>query len=613
MSLAVLAFASCTDDKVKGPDVEAVINLSTYDLRFTSPNDSSLTVSVESSVDWTTIKNGDEDAEWITITPSEGKGKNEATEMVIHVTENLSNTERVALVLVSAVKGSAAKELTIKQSPVLGKLGKDSMVLIQFYEATEGWTWKIPWVIEEPISTWPGVSVSIAEGELRVTKLNLEGYMGNDITGALPENFQELDQLTQLQSYANNHEGPLPEWLPKLTKLTDFCLASCNISGPIPESYWDMTQLVHMRLESNGIKGPLSEGIGKLVNLQEIKLHDTSLGGKVPGSIGKMTALRDIDLFNCKLEGELPAEIGEAPNLENIRFDKNPKLSGAIPEQWGDLKKLRILHIEDCPLITSLPKSFSKCQAFWEMNLANCVGITEIPTEWIESSKLERIQAYGSGLTSLPQWEKHPFLSAIDAQNCKLECAIPPFVAHLVNAYLSNNEGLTGPIPESMYTTERLQDLSIVNCKNVTGELRSEFWLRPTLVNIELNGSGLTGELPLEEEYKNASLKFQHINMAGCKFSGPLPNNFFVCAPNLQYVNIKSNDFSGTLPVYPGNKANLATLNISDNLFTGVVPDSYRSHAGWSSVNMWDPENNICPQRGTGFTSGCEESTWPER
>lgn len=608
MSLVVMAIASCTKtpDPVQPGDVK--IELSASELKFTSPTDSTIEVSVESNTDWVALKDGDNGADWVTITPEEGKGGLEATKMSVRVSANESSAQRYAMIRVSSKVGNITKELTVTQFPALSALGKDSLILANFYESAEGWKWKQPWTIEDPVSMWPGITVAIAGGELRVTRVDLQDQR---INGMIPDEFQYLDEMVFFQSYSNNHQGQkLPEWLPKLKKLKEFCVASCNMGGPIPESYWDMTQLIQMRLESNGFTGPLSEKVGQMVNLDNLSLDSNPITGKVPGTIGKMSKLRDINLNGCMLEGDLPAGIGDAVTIENIRFDDNPKLTGAIPEEWGNIKNLKTLNLASCEGITKLPASLSKCQIFWELDIKFCPKITEIPETWVECSELEYIRAYMSGLNKLPNWESHPSLIAFDAGWCQLEGAIPGFVGGLKNAYFSQNKGLTGELPESVYTSKTLQDIYLDSCLQVTGTVPTEFWLKQNFVNLNFAHTQLGGVLPTDEQYQAVSLGFQVLNLENCKFSGPIPAGIFMM-PKIQNLNLMDNNFEGTLPGQAiANAVQLARLGLSGNRLTGEFPEVIKKHDSWSSKNLWNPRVRICPQQeGAGFAgTSCTDS-----
>ncbi|OUM67823.1 hypothetical protein PIROE2DRAFT_4633 [Piromyces sp. E2] len=63
------------------------------------------------------------------------------------------------------------------------------------------------------------------------------------ISGSLPESFEELTNLEELNLYDNQLSGPIPESMGKLTKLKTLYLSENILNGPIPESLGKLTNL----------------------------------------------------------------------------------------------------------------------------------------------------------------------------------------------------------------------------------------------------------------------------------------------------------------------------------------------------------------------------------
>lgn len=95
--------------------IEPNIELSVNVLAFTIAEATSKQVLVESNVDWTTIRNGDDGATWVTVDPEEGRGAIEAKTMTVSVTRNTSKNQRVAKIIVVSASGKESKEIVITQ------------------------------------------------------------------------------------------------------------------------------------------------------------------------------------------------------------------------------------------------------------------------------------------------------------------------------------------------------------------------------------------------------------------------------------------------------------------------------------------------------------------
>lgn len=621
----VLVLASCTkakDDKL--PD-NPTLAVSKSELYFNTPYDSTIVISVESNVDWVSIKEGDEGAQWVTVSPEKGSASITASEVNISVTKNETGEKRIAVITFSHNKGSKSEQVTITQSPQLSPLGMDSVILVELYESTSGWSWKKPWDIETPVSTWGGIKVSPRNGELRVVELDLQDQL---IKGALPESIKNLTELTLFQSYTNFFNTPLPLFFTEMPKLRKLVLGKSGFTGEIPEKYYDMTQLEVLQLEANHLSGGLSEKISQLSKLDNLSFGNCGLSGPIPASIGTMPVLRDINLFGNNFSGDIPSEIGNAPKLELLRFDECPKLTGGIPESFGNIENLTILHITgNSQMKGTLPASLGNCKKLWEL-LVSFSGTTgSIPSEWINATALTTIQAYNTQLGGdLPNWDKHPALEDLVITNLiarpdtvpfeynnHFTGPLPKFVGHLKLFNASNND-FSGGLNDAIINSTTLQQFEVVGSKQMTGDVDSKFWFSTNLTHVNLSNTGLGGLLPTDAEFEAAqkSLVIQELSIQNCKFEGPIPSNLFLpeYTSKLSTARLGGNNFTGNVPASIRSCEGLNNLTLAGNRLSGEFPEIVKTHPSWLSVNLWNPLVNICPQQegpGWGFTgTSCE-------
>jgi len=215
-----------------------------------------------------------------------------------------------------------------------------------------------------------------------------------------------------------------------------------------------------------------------------------------------------------------------------INLGRN-NLIGRLPENIGNLKKLKHLDVNDNYLYGELPESF--------------YDLTEL--ECFEASNYN-FGAEGGTIVIDPSNPEAPTLG---------------------------RNQLSGEISEKIGNLKNLREFSILqNC--FTGELPKTIW---TLTNLQVlllthnhnteTDEYLCGELP--EEIGNLK-NLRQIWLSGNKFSGKLPESIVTLA-NLEELIISYNAFTGELPKDFGNLKRLKQLDLAYNLFTGELPESF--------------------------------------
>ena len=96
-------------------------------------------------------------------------------------------------------------------------------------------------------------------------------------------------------------------------------------------------------LSSHGLKAVPADVFGR-TDLVELDLADNDLTGALPSQIGQLKKLRILDASHNQLTG-VPAEIGQLADLEALDLSDN-KITG-LPLEIGNLKNLKILNLTD--------------------------------------------------------------------------------------------------------------------------------------------------------------------------------------------------------------------------------------------------------------------------
>jgi len=86
----------------------------------------------------------------------------------------------------------------------------------------------------------------------------------------------------------------------------------------------------------------LPNEIWSRADLISLDVSDNNLSGALPSQIGQLKKLKSLDASNNQMTG-VPAEIGRLTDLESIDFANN-KLTG-LPNELGNLSNLKIINL----------------------------------------------------------------------------------------------------------------------------------------------------------------------------------------------------------------------------------------------------------------------------
>ena len=247
----------------------------------------------------------------------------------------------------------------------------------------------------------------------RITGLQLQF---NNLTGTIPESlFDKLINLTSIDLSHNALSGTIPTSVGKLRNAQVLQLSHNLLSGTIPteirtmgshvppdevavsledvrvpgtgvdgiNASYDM-ELVHtmglsqLDLSNNRLNGTLPTTIGELVNLQALDVsNNADLGADgccegadsyftsfygynttVPTEIGRLRKLQVFKMDWSRFMRHMPTEVGNLRNLQFWRlrgsYETN-QVSGTIPTQFGNLRKLSEFMMENNTLSGTLP------------------------------------------------------------------------------------------------------------------------------------------------------------------------------------------------------------------------------------------------------------------
>ena len=103
------------------------------------------------------------------------------------------------------------------------------------------------------------------------------------------------------------------------------------LTGEIPPEIGNLENLTILSLNYNQLSGEIPPEIGNLQNLNMLFLKGNQFSGAIPAEIGNLENLTNLDLSDNQLSGEIPIEIDSLSNLTDLYIGNN-NLQGELRE-----------------------------------------------------------------------------------------------------------------------------------------------------------------------------------------------------------------------------------------------------------------------------------------
>ena len=524
----------------------------------------------------------------------------------------------VATITASAGSGQGTAKVTVADL--------DRAALEALYHATDGPNWRNNdnWLTDAPLGDWYGVATD-ASG--RVGTLDL---LKNDLTGPIPPELGDLNNLTRLDLQWNRLTGPIPAEFGGLTNLESLYIFRNALSGPLPRSLVELENLRALTFSLNdGLCAPGTAGFSEWLEglsfsngpycnesdrmvLRSLYEAATGTGwsdsrgwleglvldewyGVGTDFIGRVTAL---DLTRNGLAGRLPPQLGQLARMTELRIGGN-SLSGRLPESLTALS-LRELHYADTELCTPPDPSFRT----WLTTISShdgtgveCAPLSErdILVAIYDATHGPRWTNSDNWLTDAPlgDWygvatDASGRVGALVLTNNGLTGSIPPelgSLSGLTRLVLAYND-LTGPIPPKLGDLVNLTRLDLAG-NNLSGPIPPELGDLAILGRLELGWNTLTGAIP--PELGNLT-NLWWLALDGNNLTGAIPPELGNLA-DLSGLRLHSNDLTGPIPPELGRLANVTQLWLSINNLTGPIPPELGSLS--NVTQLWLSANNL--------------------
>ena len=125
--------------------------------------------------------------------------------------------------------------------------------------------------------------------------VSVVGLPRNNLIGEIPSEIKLLKYLRVLNLMFNESvTGVIPLEIGEMENLTELSLHHNSLTGPIPSVIANLTNLATLDLHHNQLTGPLPEWLGDLSNLSYLSVWGNDLTGSVPqlDCLGGVVTLR---------------------------------------------------------------------------------------------------------------------------------------------------------------------------------------------------------------------------------------------------------------------------------------------------------------------------------
>ena len=405
-----------------------------------------------------------------------------------------------------------------------------------------------------------------------------------------------------------------------------------NWSSDAPLSEWHGVttdaegRVIELLLDRNGLEGAFPAELFRLESLRSLSLLGNRLTGSIPPGIGRLARLEVLEVSYNRLTGSIPPETGRLVRLRALGARGNNFSPGPLPRAMTNLVNLDTLRLDRTFLCAPLDAVFQAwLDAIDDVEVDDC--------EDVERSALIALYNAADGgiwtgrhnwLTAAPVSTWHGVatndlgrVTGLVLQDNNLRGTLPSRVGDLRSLSvldLSNNPGLTGPLPASLvglgltvlklggtglcappdpaYQTwlATVGDLRVDGCPaavapdrvaltTLYGETGGAYWKE---------AANWLSEAPLRDWHgveTDDEGRVTSIDLAYNNLRGRLPPELALM-DRLETLRLIGNGLTGRIPPELARLARLATLDLSVNLLTQHIPPELGRLANLSVLDL---------------------------
>ncbi|KAG9448167.1 hypothetical protein H6P81_014295 [Aristolochia fimbriata] len=261
-----------------------------------------------------------------------------------------------------------------------------------------------------------------------------------------------------------------------------------SLNAVLPEEFANLTFLQQLDLTRNYLNGSIPPKWASLP-LTNLSLLGNRISGPIPREFGNIKTLIELVIEDNLLGGPLPPELGKLVNLRRILASAN-NFTGPLPAELGELRNLTDFRISGSSISGKIPEFIGNWRNLGRLDMLGTSMEGPIPSNISllhDLTELRISDLYGSS-NSFPPLENLSKLRYLTLRNCSISDRIPRYlgtVSGLKSLDLSFNN-LTGEIPGSFDDMDSI-DFLYLTSNMLTGRIPDWFFSSGQDLDISYN------------------------------------------------------------------------------------------------------------------------------
>lgn len=234
-------------------------------------------------------------------------------------------------------------------------------------------------------------------GTLAVASLHLNHALThldlsfNDLSGPIPEMFQDMPRLRSLNLAGNSFDGPLPHSLCNLLELEELRLHNNLLSGALLPDFAQLHSLRHINISQNMFSGTVNVLFESSTQLEVVQANNNQFSGRIHGpTLARAgSQLTVLQLQHNSLSGQFPEEFCLLKRLKILNLSHN-QMRGLLPDAIGTMSSLEVLLLDGNHFRGPVPLSLAQL----ESKLRDFTLFKDFPAEWSQPPRAFHKQSF---------------------------------------------------------------------------------------------------------------------------------------------------------------------------------------------------------------------------